>query len=120
MSATVIAFKPKPKPPDGGDLNRRPCIILRKLFYELLEMTPRQAELAFWSACGDEERWQRNLDALDRYHAALKAFRPELAAYREVLLSNMDAYYPRAAKRIREGKPPRSRRKALDRKPPRR
>jgi hypothetical protein len=36
---------------------------------------------------------------------------PALADYREELRKNMDAYCPRAAKRIREGKPPRRKRK---------
>jgi hypothetical protein len=31
--------------------------------------------------------------------------------YREELLKNLDVYCPRAAERIREGKPPRRRRK---------
>jgi hypothetical protein len=118
MSATVIAFKPKPKPPDGGDFDRRP-LFGRKLFYDLLGMTQRQAELALYARNG--ECTNRTMRAFGRYIEALRVFEPELAAIREALLSNMDACYPRAAKRIREGKAPRrSRRKPLDRKPPQR
>jgi hypothetical protein len=39
----------------------------------------------------------------------LRIFEPVLEDYREELRKNMDAYCSRAAKRIREGKPPRRR-----------
>jgi hypothetical protein len=47
MSATIIAFKPKPKSTDEADAPRR-WTIAGELWYALVEMTPRQAEMAFW------------------------------------------------------------------------
>jgi hypothetical protein len=52
--------------------------------------------------------------ALGRYFEALSDFEPALRDYREEMLKNMDAYCPRAAKRIREGKPPRRNRKRTE------
>ena len=55
------------------------------------------------------ERRRLTNAALNRYDEAWNAFGTALDDYREELLKNMDMYCPRAAKRIREGKPPRRR-----------
>jgi hypothetical protein len=103
MSAIIIAFKPKSA---DDDLPRRRSVIGRELWSALLGMTPRQTEMA-------ERLWRGHLTGatLARYIEALRYFEPALVDYREELLKGFEARYPRAAKRIREGKPPRRRRK---------
>jgi hypothetical protein len=109
MSATIIAFKPKQ--PDDADPPRRCSVIDEKLWNALLGMTSRQSAMAFRLSFRNREQSRRTTAALARYFKALSDFEPVLDAYREELLKNMDAYCPRAATRIREGKPPRRRRK---------
>jgi hypothetical protein len=110
MSATVIEFKPKPKSTDEADHPRR-AIISGEQWYRLLKMTPRQAEMAHSLCFRNLERRSLTNAALARYIEALRGFEPVLADYRDELMKNMDAYCPRAAMRIREGKPPRRKRK---------
>jgi hypothetical protein len=76
-------------------------------------MTPRQSERAFRLCFRDRDRSYETRAALSRYIEALRIFEPVLSAYREELLKNMDIFCPRAAERIRDGKPPRRGRKRL-------
>jgi hypothetical protein len=99
MSATIIPFKPKQA---DDDPPRRRSVIGRELWSALLGMTPRQTEMA-------ERLCRLTEPALARYIEALRDFEPALADYREVMIESLEARYPRAAKRIREGKPPRRR-----------
>jgi hypothetical protein len=109
MSATIIAFKLKPT--DEAIAPRRCSRIDENLWNALLGMTSRQSAMAFHLSFRNRERSRRTRAALARYIEALRDFEPALEDYREELLKNLDAYCPRAAKRIREGKPPRRRRK---------
>jgi hypothetical protein len=111
MSATIIEFKRRPIDDDGPT---RRWDIGPDLWYALHGMTRRQSEMAFRLGFrrGDGTA---TVAALMRYAAALRVFEPELAAYREELLKNLDAHCPRAAKRIREGKPPRRPRRSVGR-----
>ena len=106
MSATIIAFKPKST---DEDVPPRRWSLSGEQWYALLGMTPRQAEMAFWISFRSKERSKLTRAALCRYIEVLRAFEPALEDYREELRKNMDMYCPRAAKRIREGKPPRRR-----------
>jgi hypothetical protein len=108
MTAIIIAFKPKQT---DDDPPRRRSIIGRELWAALLGMTPRQSEMAFWLSFRNPDKGVATRTALCRYIEAMRDFEPVLADYREELFKNMDAHCPRAAKRIREGKPPRRRRK---------
>jgi hypothetical protein len=109
LSATIIAFKPKP--PAEADPPRRRSAIDEKLWNALLGMTSRQSAMASRLSSGSRERNRKTWSALARYIEALRDFEPVLDAYREELLKNLDAQCPSAAKLIREGKPPRRRRK---------
>jgi hypothetical protein len=109
MSATIIAFKPKPSA--EADPPRRCSRIDEKLWNALLGMTSRQSPMAFHLSFRNRERSRRTRAALAQYIEALKDFEPALEDYREEMLKSLEAYCPRAAKRIREGKPPRRRRK---------
>jgi hypothetical protein len=109
MTATIIAFKRSRRP--DADPPRRCSRITRKLWDDLLGMTSRQSEMASHLSIRSRERHRQTWSALAQYIEALRDFEPVLDAYREELLKNMDAYCPRSAKRIREGKPPRRSRK---------
>jgi hypothetical protein len=91
----------------------RPERIDGKLWDDLLGMTSRQSQMAFDLSFRDRERSRLTRAALARYIEALRDFEPALEDYREEPLKNFDAYCPRAAKRIREGKPPRRRSRRL-------
>jgi hypothetical protein len=108
MSATIIEFEPNL--PDGGT-SQQQWAIDKKLWDALLGMTSRQSEMAFKLCFKSRERSRETRAALSRYIEALRFFEPALAAYREELLKNMELHCPRAAKRIREGRPPRLSRK---------
>jgi hypothetical protein len=108
MSATVIEFKRKPPDDDGPPSQWH---IGPDLWYALQGMTSRQSEMAFKLGFG-RDQGTATVAALMRYIEALRIFEPALAAYREELLKNLDARCPRAAKRIREGKPPARKRRA--------
>jgi hypothetical protein len=109
MSATIIPFKPKQA---DDDPPRRRSVIGRELWSALLGMTPRQSEMAFQLSFRNTDKGVATREALCRYIEAVRDFEPVLAEYREELLKNMDAHCPRAAKRLREGKPPRGRRRS--------
>ncbi len=98
MSATIIAFKPKPT--DEDDVPPRRWSVSKELWHALLGMTPRQAEMAFWISFRSKERSKPTRVTLSRYIEALRDFQPGLEDYREELRKNMDMYCPRAAKRI--------------------
>jgi hypothetical protein len=104
MSATIIEFKPKVAEPI---VRRR--FTCTDLWAELLGMTRRQAGLADDLSFRDPERRARTVEALCRFVDAMEPFEKAVEGYREELLKNLDAHCPRAAKRIREGKPPRVR-----------
>jgi hypothetical protein len=108
MSATIIAFRPKPQPA-ADDTPRREWGIDGELWDAVLGMTSRQSEMAVRLRFKNPGRNEATSAALCRYYQALRDFEPALAAYREELLKNMDMFCPRAAKRIRDGKPPRRR-----------
>jgi hypothetical protein len=110
MSATIIQFKPKPTDDDGPPSQ---WAIDRELWDTLLGMTSRQSEMAFKLCFRNRDRSRATRAALSRYIEAMRVFEPALDAYREELRKNMDMFCPRAAKRIREGKPPRRTRKRL-------
>jgi hypothetical protein len=74
-------------------------------------MTYRQPNIAFDLCFGNPDKGEATVAALGHYIEAMRVFERALADFRDELLKNMDAHYPRAAKRIGEGKPPRSRRK---------
>jgi hypothetical protein len=106
MTATVIQlFKPKAAPPGI----RKRSIVL-KLWEELLGMTHRQSQMAWELSLENLERRKLTHEALIRLTDAMEPFEIALEGYREELLKNLHAHCPRAAKRIREGKPPRTRR----------
>jgi hypothetical protein len=113
MSATIIPFKPKPTTEANPPRRWSPDF---KQWYGLLGMTPRQAEMAHRLAFGDPERWRSTNAALHPFWAALDVVGPLIEGYREQLLKNMDARCPNAAKRIREGKPPKDHRRKNRRK----
>jgi hypothetical protein len=106
MSATIITFKPKQA---DDDPTPRRWTISKELWDALLGMTSRQSEMAFRLSFRNSDKGVATRAALSRYIEALRDFEPVLADYREELLKNMDAHRPRAAKRLREGKPPRRR-----------
>jgi hypothetical protein len=108
MSATVIEFRPKPQPA-ADDTTKREWRVSEELWGAMLGMTSRQSEMAFRLCFRDPARSRETRAALSRYIEALRVFEPVLASYREELLKNMDMFCPRAATRIREGKPPRRR-----------
>jgi hypothetical protein len=74
-------------------------------------MTKRQAGLADDLSFKDPERRTSTVEALCRFVDAMEPFEKALEGYREELLKNMEAYCPRAAKRLREGQLPRRTRK---------
>jgi hypothetical protein len=112
MSATIIAFRPKPQPA-VDDTPRREWGIRGELWDAVLGMTSRQSEMAFRLRFKNPERNEATRTALCRYYQALRDFEPALAAYRAELLKNMELCCPRAAARIREGKPPARKRKRV-------
>jgi hypothetical protein len=66
--------------------------------------------MAFSLGSRNKERRAATREALCQYYEALREFEPVLGRYREELLkNNMDMFCPRAAKRLRKGKPPRRR-----------
>jgi hypothetical protein len=111
MSATIIAFKPKPPAEAAEAAPPRRRHATSELWNELLGMTSRQSEMAFDLCFRNRARSKLTRAALCRYFVASERFEKALEDYREELLKNLDAYCPRAANRIREGKPPRRRRK---------
>jgi hypothetical protein len=113
MSATILAFKPAYDP--IRDPRRH---VLSDHYHSLLGMNQRQEGMAHhlsWEAGTHDDLTAAFID----YVRVTREFRKALEAYRAELLRALDFTCPAAAKRIREGKPPRrSRRKPLDRKPP--
>jgi hypothetical protein len=107
MSATIIEFKPKPRADDAP--KRRG--VGPDLFYALLGVTYRQGEMAFRLGLRNREGHQQTCATMTWLFDLLPEFEAALYEHREQLLKNMDAYYPRAAKRLRDGKPPRRRRR---------
>jgi hypothetical protein len=107
MSATIIPFKSK----QIDDDPTRRWTIGKELWDALLGMTSRQSEMAFRLSFRNPDKGMATRKALIRYFEALREFEPVLADYREELLKSMDAHCPRAAKRLRQGKPPQGRRR---------
>jgi hypothetical protein len=106
MSATIIPFKPKPAAPDP--LRRRN--VLSDNWHLLLVMNQRQEGMAHhlsWGVGIHDEL----IEALCAYIDARRDFNEALEAYREQLLTALATKCPAAAKRIREGKPPKGRRR---------
>jgi hypothetical protein len=108
MSATIITFKPK----QADDDPTPRWSIGKELWDALLGMTSRQSEMAFRLSFRNPDKGVATRAALHRYIEALRDFEPVLVEYREELLKTMDAHCPRAAKRLRQGKP--RRRRAID------
>jgi hypothetical protein len=97
VTATIIELRPKRRIPRRW--------IVEELWDELLGMTSRLSEMAHRFSFRDRERRELTNAALLRFLEASKVFEAALEDYREELLKNLDAYCPRAAKRIRESKP---------------
>jgi hypothetical protein len=69
------------------------------------EVTSRQSEMAFKLCFRKRDRSAATRAALCHYIEAMRVFEPALETYREELRKRMDMFCPRAAKRIREGRP---------------
>jgi hypothetical protein len=108
VSATIIAFKPKPVAPDPLRDPRRD--VLTKHYHSLLGINQRQEGMAHhlsWGAGSHDEL----IEALVCFANISREFEDAIEAYREQLLKALATKCPAAAKRIREGKPPPRRRK---------
>jgi hypothetical protein len=110
MSATIIPFKPKPAAPDPLRVPPRRRNVLLDNWCLLLGMNQRQEGMAHhlsWGAGIHDELFE----ALCAYIEARRDFNEALEAYREQLLTALATKCPAAAKRIREGKPPKGHRR---------
>jgi hypothetical protein len=108
LNLSLIAFKPKPAAPDPL------CVpALRRVsdhYHLLLGMNQRQEGMAHklsWGAGTHDDL----VEAFCEYIEASREFHEALEAYREQLLKSLATKCPAAVRRIREGKPPRGRRK---------
>ena len=106
MSATIIPFKPKRVVPDRLYDPRRDRLTAH--YHSLLGMNQRQEGMAHhlsWEADTHDEL----IDAFICFIETSREFRRALdyEAYREQLLKALATKCPAAAKRIREGNPPR-------------
>jgi hypothetical protein len=87
--------------------------VLSNHYHSLLGMNQRQEGMAHhlsWEAGTHDEL----IDTFISFIEASREFRQALEAYREQLLKALATKCPTAAQRIREGKPPRRRRKRSD------
>jgi hypothetical protein len=102
MSATILQFRPKLTDP----LARRSP--LADHYHLLLGMNQRQESMAHKASWRAGHR-RELMEAFLSFIVASREFNDALEAYREELLKSLAGKCPRAAKRIREGKPPRRR-----------
>jgi hypothetical protein len=103
MSAAILQFKVKPT-----DLLIRRRDPLFDHYHLLLGMNQRQEGMAHklsWRAGSRDDL----MDAFVSFIETSREFNDALEAYREQLLKALATKCPRAAKRIRNGKPPRRR-----------
>jgi hypothetical protein len=106
VTATIIAFKPKPAAPDPLRDPRRN--LLSAHHHSLLGINQRQEGMAHHLSF-DAGTHEELIEALLRFAEIGREFKAALEAYREQLLKALATKCPAAAKRIREGKPPRRR-----------
>src|SRR5262245_12751465 len=109
MSATVIPFK-RPAALGVGPAHSRRRDVLFDHYHLLLGMNQRQEgmahKLSFGAGIHDDL-----VGAFCEYIEASREFHEALEAYREQLLRALSTKCPASVKRIREGKPPRRRKR---------